>query len=128
METRDKVSPGVRISHPRVLRHRLRTGREPFSSSGSKVSLSVKQVALMGLVEELFRQLKLSQMLTRMTVAVEEPKQSRPRCSVSHSAWSHSQGGEVLAGDLRTQFLKEPIRSANSAHEFLGVSHMRREL
>ena len=33
--------------------------------------LSVGRVVLMCLVEELFRQLKLSQMLTRMTVAVD---------------------------------------------------------
>jgi len=82
----------------------------------------------MAVVEELFRQLKLSQMLTRMTVAVEEPEQSRPGSTVSHSTWSHPQGGEILVGDLRTQFPKEPIGGLNSAHEFLEVPHTRREL
>jgi hypothetical protein len=90
--------------------------------------LSVGQVALMDLVEELFRQLKLSQMLTRMTVAVEEPEQSRPGSSVSNSTWSLPQGGEILVGDLRTQFHKKPIRSVNPAQEFLRVPYIRREL
>jgi hypothetical protein len=82
----------------------------------------------MDLVEELFRQLKLRQMLTRMAVAVEEPEQSRPGSSVSRSTRSHPRGGEILVGDLRTQFLKEPIRSEDPAQEFLRVPYMHREL
>src|SRR4029450_5002473 len=89
---------------------------------------SVRQVAPMALVEELFRQLKLSQMLTRVTVAVEEPEQPRPGSSVCHSTWSHTQGGEILVRDLRTQVPKEPVGGLNPAHEFLEVPQMRREL
>ena len=77
--------------------------------------LTVGRVALVGLVEELFRELKLSEMLTRVTVAVEEPEQSRLRSSVSDSAWSHARGGEILVGDLWTNFLKEPISIVDPA-------------
>ena len=82
----------------------------------------------MGLAKELFRQLKLSHVLSSMTVVVDEPVQSRPGTLVSDRTWSHSQRGEIVVGDLRTQFPKEPIRRVNPPQELFRVSDMRREL
>jgi hypothetical protein len=81
----------------------------------------------MGLAKELFRQLKLSHVLSRMTVVVDEPVQSRPGTLVSYRTWSHSQRGEIVVGDLRTQFPKEPIRCVNPSQELFRVFDMRRE-
>jgi hypothetical protein len=94
----------------------------------AQLRLSVGQVVPVGLVEELFRQLKLSQMLTCVTVAVEEPEQSRPWGSVSDGAWSHPEGGEILIGDLRTQFLKKSVRIADPGQKLLRVVDAGREL
>jgi hypothetical protein len=80
------------------------------------------------LVKELLRQLEMRQMLTRVTVTVEEPEQPRPGRSIPDSIRPNSQSCEVLVGDLRSQFLEQPIRGIDSPQEFLGILDARREL
>jgi hypothetical protein len=101
---------------------------DPITPDELTTLLSIGQVAPTGLAKELFRQLKLSHVLSRMTVVVDEPVQPCPGTLVSDSTRSHSQHGEIIVCDLRTQFLKEPIRCVDPPQELFRLSEMRREL